>query len=107
MLLLFLAPLLITHVNVVDVVRGGVQRCLTPLQALQTATIDPARFLGLAEQAGSVQPGRVASFVLLEADPLEDIRNTTKIAGVVLRGRLLARRDLDDLLRASEAAAQK
>ena len=60
---------------------------LTPLEALQTATIEPARFLGMTDSLGTVQPGKLADLVLLDADPLADIRNTTRIAGVVANGR--------------------
>jgi hypothetical protein len=82
-------------------VRAG----LTPLEALQTATLNPARFLGLEQSVRTVQPGRVASLVLLNADPLTDIQNTTKIFAVVVRGKLLSRKDLDGMLKAAEATA--
>lgn len=84
-----------------------VQAGLTPLEALQTATIHPARFLGLERSAGTVQPGKVANLVLLDANPLEDIHNTSRIWGVVIRGRLLSRSDLDVLLQAAETAARQ
>ena len=60
---------------------------LTPLQALQAATVEPARFLGVADSLGSVRVGKVADLVLLGADPLADIRHTTRIEGVVVNGR--------------------
>lgn len=84
-----------------------VQAGLTPLEALQTATINPARFLGLEQSVGTVQPGRLASLVLLDADPLKDIHNTTKIFAVIIRGKLLRRGDLDGMLKAAETAATK
>ncbi len=84
-----------------------VQAGLTPLEALQTATIHAARFLGLEQSTGTVQPGRLASLVLLDADPLKDIHNTTKIFAVILRGKLLSRSDLDGLLKAAETAARQ
>jgi imidazolonepropionase-like amidohydrolase len=59
----------------------------TPLEALQTATINPARFLAKTSDFGSVEPGRVADLVILRANPLEDIANTRAIAGVVADGR--------------------
>lgn len=55
---------------------------LTPMEALQTATVNPARFLGVS--AGTVEPGKIASLVLLDANPLENIRNTTRIHAVIL-----------------------
>jgi imidazolonepropionase-like amidohydrolase len=63
----------------------------TPLQALQTATINPARFLGITKDFGTVEPGKIADLVLLGADPTKDIANTQKISGVVLNGRYFQR----------------
>ena len=71
---------------------------LTPLEALQTATINPAEFLGLAKTFGAVEEGKVADLVLLDANPLENIANTRRIAAVVSSGRLLDRKALDGLL---------
>jgi hypothetical protein len=62
---------------------------LTPLEALQAATREPARFLGLAAERGTIEVGKAADLVLLEADPLADIRNTRRIAAVVLAGRVV------------------
>jgi imidazolonepropionase-like amidohydrolase len=75
-----------------------VQSGLTPMQALQTATRSPAEFLGKLEEQGTIEPGKFADLVLLDASPLEDIRNTQKIRAVILRGRLLDRSALDSLL---------
>jgi imidazolonepropionase-like amidohydrolase len=69
----------------------------TPLEALQTATLNPAMFYDKLSDYGSVQPGRVADLVLLTANPLTDIRNTRAIAGVVADGRYLSSADLDQL----------
>lgn len=77
----------------------------TPMEALQTATINPAKFLGMEDRLGTVEKGKVADLVLLEANPLEDIRNTQKIAAVVVSGRYLSRTDLDGMLAAVEKAA--
>ena len=68
---------------------------LTPLQALQTATINPARFLGREKSDGAIGAGRRASLALLDGDPLADIRNVRRIAAVVVRGRVLARADIE------------
>ncbi len=76
-----------------------VQAGLTPMEALQTATLNPALFLGIQEQSGTVQKGKLANLVLLDADPLQDIRNTRRIAAVILNGKLLTRTDLDALLK--------
>jgi len=69
----------------------------TPLEALQTATLNPAIFYDELGDFGSVQPGRIADLVMLSANPLSDIRNTTAIAGVVADGRYLSSADLDRL----------
>jgi imidazolonepropionase-like amidohydrolase len=79
----------------------------TPLEALQTATLNPAKFLGLEEQLGTIERGKLADMVLLDANPLDDIRNTQKIAGVIANGRYFSRADLDKMLAEVEAAAKK
>ncbi len=70
---------------------------LTPMQALQSATKSPAAFLKLPEY-GTVEVGKVADIVLLDADPLEDIRNTQKIRSVFFGGNHYGRESLDGLL---------
>ncbi len=75
-----------------------VQAGLTPLKALQTATINPADFLGLSKTVGTIEKGKIADLVLLNANPLENIANTKRIAAVVSSGRLLDRKALDGLL---------
>jgi imidazolonepropionase-like amidohydrolase len=69
---------------------------LTPWQALAAATTVPARWLGAEREWGSIAPGRRADLVLLDADPLRDIRNTTRIAAVLIGGRVLERPMLDE-----------
>lgn len=71
---------------------------LTPLEALQAATINPARVLGLADSLGTIRTGALADLVLLDANPLADIGNTQRIRAVVADGRLYRRADLDRLL---------
>jgi hypothetical protein len=82
-----------------------VQAGLSPLQALQTATVNPARFMGRLADLGTVERGKLADLVLLDANPLEDIANTRKIHGVVLAGRYFDRTDLDHMLAGVAAAA--
>jgi imidazolonepropionase-like amidohydrolase len=67
-------------------------------QALQAATFNPALFLAELDKFGVVESGHVADLVLLEANPLEDIRNTRKIAAVVMSGKYYSRQDLDRIL---------
>jgi imidazolonepropionase-like amidohydrolase len=92
------------HDELVAMVRGG----MTPLAALQTATLNPARYFGLQQTSGSVAPGRRADLVLLDANPLTDITNVRRIRAVVVAGRLLQRQELNEMLaRVRAAAAQQ
>jgi imidazolonepropionase-like amidohydrolase len=75
-----------------------VQAGLKPLEALQAATVKPAEFLGRAAEQGTITPGKRADLVLLNANPLDDIRNAQKIDAVIVNGKLLNRGDLDALL---------
>ena len=77
----------------------------TPLEALQTATLNPAQFFGKEEQLGTIERGKIADLVLLSANPLEDISNTQKIAAVIFDGRYYSRKDLDKMLAGVEATA--
>lgn len=77
---------------------------LTPLQAIQTATINPAKFLGREKTQGTIEVGRRADLILLEADPLTDIRNTRGISAVLVRGRLLSKPDIDRIVAAHRRA---
>ncbi len=84
-----------------------VQAGLTPLEALQAATLNPARFLGRERDFGTVAPGKIADLVLLDANPLQGISNTRKIAAVVYRGELYPRASLDAMLAKIEALASR
>jgi imidazolonepropionase-like amidohydrolase len=74
-----------------------VESGFSPLQALQAATLNPALFLGV-EKYGVVERGHVADLVLLDENPLVDIHNTRKIAGVMVEGKYHSREDLDRVL---------
>jgi imidazolonepropionase-like amidohydrolase/pimeloyl-ACP methyl ester carboxylesterase len=78
---------------------------LTPAEALRAATLGPAQYLEATDSLGTVAPGRLADLVLLEANPLEDIRNTRRIRAVLTDGRYFDRHALDGLLAGVEAAA--
>ena len=73
---------------------------LSPLQALQTATINPAKFLGREKTQGTVEIGKRGDLVLLDADPRTEIRNASRIHAVLVQGRLLQRSEIDRLIAA-------
>jgi len=78
---------------------------LTPLEALQSATLGPAEFLRATDSLGTVEPGKVADLVLLDASPLDDIANVGHISAVCAHGALLGRATLDRLLADVQAQA--
>src|SRR5215813_8973374 len=78
----------------------------TPLEALQTATLNPARFFGLEDRLGTIESGKIADIILLKANPLEDITNTQKIAAVVFSGRYFPAKDLEKMLSEVETSAR-
>jgi len=82
-----------------------VQAGLTPMEALQAATLNPARFMGRENELGTVEKGKLADLVLLDANPLDNIANTRKIAAVVYDGRLFSKSSLDEMLARAEARA--
>ena len=94
----FLLPGFSLHDELALLVEAG----LTPLEALQAATRNPAQAVGLGDELGTIEVGKLADLVLLDADPLAAITNTTRIAAVVANGRLLEKPDLQTLLVAAE-----
>lgn len=73
-----------------------VNKCrFTPMEALLSATIIPARFFGMEDQLGTIEKGKLADMILLSANPLEDIANIQKIEGVILNGKWLDRKELN------------
>jgi hypothetical protein len=82
------------------------QARMTPLQALQAATILPSRVMGLADSLSSVAVGKVADLVVLDASPLVAIGNARRIHAVIANGRLLTRDALQRMLATAEAAAR-
>ena len=78
---------------------------MTPMEALVSATRRAAEFSGTSDSLGTVEVGKLADLVLLDADPLADVRNTQRIHAVVANGRLLDRAALDALLAAAERPA--
>ena len=80
---------------------------LSPMEALQTATLNPATYLGLIDMVGTIEQGKKADLVLLEANPLENISNTKRITSVILDGQLIQKASLDKMLKDAEVAASK
>ena len=89
------------HQELALLVKAG----LTPMQALQAATVNPAKFLGESDTLGTIEQGKVANLILLEANPLENISNTERIETVVVNGRLFPRTVLRMMLANVEKAA--
>jgi imidazolonepropionase-like amidohydrolase len=83
-----------------------VQAGLSPMETLQTATRNAGLYLGLPD-TGTIEKGKRADLVLLDANPLDSISNTRKIRSVVINGRYLSRADLDSLLQNVQDAAAK
>lgn len=79
-----------------------VEAGFTPTEALETATLNPARFFGQERKWGTIGKGKRADAVLLDRNPLLDIHNTTSIRAVVQNGKVLQRDELDAILKASE-----
>ena len=100
---IYIMPGFSLHDELANFVEAG----FTPMESLQTATSNPARFLGMEASLGSVEPGKVADMVLPSANPLEDIRNTRKISVVVANGRFLDRAALNQILMHVEAAKRQ
>jgi amidohydrolase family protein len=97
----YVFPGFAVHDELQELVTAG----LTPAEALKAATWNGAEFLGRTSDSGSVEPGKLADLVVLDANPLLAIQNSRKIHAVVLNGKYLDRSALDALLSSAEAAA--
>ncbi len=75
-----------------------VQAGLTPMEALQTATVNVARFMGRENELGTIATGKLADLVLLDANPLDDIANTRIISAVIYGGKYFPKSSLDEML---------
>ena len=83
---------LATHWEMWSFVRGG----MSPMQALATATINPAHYLGMQGDIGSIEVGKLADLQVVNGDPLTDIRVTDQLSYVMLNGRLYRPSDLSE-----------
>jgi imidazolonepropionase-like amidohydrolase len=90
-----------------DELRLMVKAGLTPMAALQTATLNPAKYLGLQNALGTIEKGKIADLVLLDADPLKDISNTERVNAVVLGGALIPQSQLKEMLAKVKAKARE
>jgi imidazolonepropionase-like amidohydrolase len=82
-----------------------VQAGYTPLEVIQAATQGAAKFVGRENELGTVEQGKIADLILLDANPLENISNTRKILAVIRNGQYLNRAALDALLAKAKSAA--
>jgi len=99
----FVIPGFDLHNELAALVAAG----FTPLEALQSVTLDAAQFLGRADDFGAVANGKAADLVLLDANPLDDIHNTQKIRAVIVQGKYLDRAALDALLAHAKESASR
>lgn len=88
---------LASHWEIWGFARGG----MSPMQALKTATINPAHYMGLANDLGSIEPGKLADLLILDGNPLEDIEVTDDVAYIVLNGRIYEGATLSEKLTGS------
>jgi predicted amidohydrolase YtcJ len=92
-------------------VKNGTWQCPTltvrPTESLRAATLNPAKFFGLDQKLGTIEQGKLADLVLLEANPLEDIRNTQRIDAVITNGRFYDRKALDKMLAQAQTIANQ
>ena len=90
-----------SHWELWSFVRGG----MSPVEALAAGTIESARSLGMDSEIGSLEPGKLADLLVLDADPTADIRNSQKIDQVMLNGRLYDSLTMDELVTGSRKRA--
>jgi imidazolonepropionase-like amidohydrolase len=88
------------HEELTLLVRGG----MSPIEVLRSATLEPARYFGMLDSLGTIAAGKLADLVLLDANPLQDIRNTRRISAVVANGRLYVGAERERLLHIASAS---
>jgi imidazolonepropionase-like amidohydrolase len=85
------------HEELALLVQGG----MSPFDVISAATIEPARYFGMLDSAGTIAPGKLADLVLLAGNPLRDIRQTRRIVAVVANGRLIDAKEREELARSA------
>jgi imidazolonepropionase-like amidohydrolase len=80
---------------------------MSPMEAIISATRIPAEFFGIADTLGTIEKGKIADLVLLEADPLENINNTRRVDAVVVGGKLIPKKALQAMLASGEVSNNK
>ena len=88
------------HEELMLLARGG----MSPFEVIKSATLEPARYFGMLDSAGTIANGKLADLVLLDANPLQDIRNTRRISAVVANGRVFAGEERERLLRVANTS---
>ena len=91
------------HSELEMLVRAG----LSPLEAIRSATVRPAEYFSLEDEMGSVDVGKKADLVLLDANPLENIANTKQISAVVSKGRVFTQGELSELISAAHSIERR
>ena len=98
-------PLLFPGWGIHDEMALLVKAGLTPMEAIQAATKNPATFFGVNNSVGTIEKGKIADLVVLGANPLADINNTRKITAVFFDGKMFDRAELNRMLNSVAAAA--
>lgn len=98
-------PFVVPGISLTEELVSLTEAGLTPAAALAASTREAARFLGQMDEWGTVERGKRADLLLLDADPLENVAHVRKIAGLMVRGRWLARRELTAMLRPLKSAS--
>jgi imidazolonepropionase-like amidohydrolase len=80
---------------------------MTPYEILKTGSVNAGEYFAKQDSFGTIEPGRRADLVLVEANPLDDVANVAKISGVMVRGKWYARTDLDAALMTIQAKYQR
>ncbi len=97
----FVMPGYSVHEELANFVEAG----LSPYEALRAATVDAAEFMGAAGKSGVIKLGARADLILVEGNPLEDVKNASRIVGVMIHGRWLPRETLEEQLKIRNKSA--